>query len=809
MTPKQNRYVDTAGEELAPSRLYHSCDLSSLEFDDTSQLAPLDRTLGQERALEAIEFGIGMAHEGYNLYLMGSTGLGKHRVIRQALEKMRDQAPAPADWCYIANFAEPHRPFALKLPPGRGRTLRQGMRQLVEDLLNAIPAAFQSSEYNQRAEAISEDFKGREEQAAQALGKHAKKQNIALIHTPSGYTLAPLRDDHMLSSDDFDKLPAEEQERLGKIIDELKEELKKIMSRIPIWQREMRKRFKALEREIADNTVSQLVAELEERYRDLPEVLEYLQAVKQDVVEHLEPFRQGDGADGKAPSPDDLQFNRYQINLLVDNAGSSGAPVVYENNPTYLNLIGRVEHIARLGTLSTDFTLIKPGALHRANGGYLILDAVKLLTNPFSWEALKRLLKAREIRIEALERLLSLTGTTSLEPQPIPLDIKVALLGERLLYYLLKAYDPEFGQLFKVAADFAEAIPRAAGNDPLYARFIAGLQQREQLRPLQCSAVELLVEQAARRAADGDKLSLDISGLLDLLKESDYWSARGGSTLILREHVQAAVDAQRHRLDQMREQLQEEILRGTLMIDTRGSQLGRINGLSVFFAGDHAFGIPTRISATARLGSGEVIDIQREVDQGGPIHSKGVFILSSYLARRHAKHQPLCLAASLVFEQTYGSIEGDSASAAELCALLSAIGDLPLKQSLAITGSVNQHGEIQAIGGINEKIEGFFAICRARGLSGEQGVIMPQANRPHLMLRRELVEAVAAGSFHIYAVRHVDQAMELLSGQSAGTPDTEGVYPPHSVNGQIQLRLAEWFNLRQQFAAEHGGGDRG
>ena len=801
--------MDAAGEELASSRLYQSCDLSQLEFDDTSELAPLDETLGQERALEAIEFGVGITHEGYNLYLMGSTGLGKHRVIRQALEKQRGQAPIPGDWCYIANFAEPHRPFALKLPPGRGRALREEMRQLVEDLLNAIPAAFQSSEYNQRAEAISKSFKSREEQAAEALGKQAKKQNIALIHTPSGYTLGPLREGHMLSSDDFDKLPAEEQEKLEGVMEELKEELKKTMNRVSIWQREMRKRFKALEREIADDTVNQLVAELEEHHRDLPEVLEYLHAVKRDVVEHLEPFRQGDGSDGKTPSPDDIQFNRYQINLLVDNAGSSGAPVVYENNPTYLNLIGRVEHIARLGTLTTDFTLIKPGALHRANGGYLILDAVKLLTNSFSWEAVKRVLKAREIRIEALERLLSLAGTTSLEPQPIPLDIKVALIGDRLLYYLLKAYDPEFGQLFKVAADFAEEMPRAGGNAPLYARFIASLQQREQLRPLQRSAVELLVEQAARRAADGDKLSLDVSGLLDLLKESDYRSARAESQLIRREHVQAAVDAQKHRLDQMREQIQEEILRGTLLIDTRGSQLGRINGLTVIFAGDHAFGMPTRISATARLGSGEVTDIQREVDQGGPIHSKGVFILSSYLARRYAKYQPLSLAASLVFEQTYGTIEGDSASAAELCALLSAIGDLPLQQSLAITGSINQHGEIQAIGGINEKIEGFFDICRARGLTGEQGVIIPQANRPHLMLRRELVEAVAAGGFHIYTVRHVDQAMELLTGQSAGVPDAEGVYPPESVNGRVQLRLAEWFTLRQQLAAEHGGGAQG
>jgi len=808
VTQSRDNPVATAGEELTPSQLYHNCDLSQLEFDDTSQLQPQEQTIGQERALQAIEFGVGIAHQGYNLYLMGSTGLGKHRVIRQALEQRREQVPAPADWCYIANYAEPHRPYALRLPTGRGRALRADMRQLVEDLLSAIPSAFQSSEYNQRAEAIGKEFKDKEEQAAAALGKQAKEQGIALIHTPTGYTLAPLRDGHMINSEEFDKLPAEEQARMEKIMESLKEELKKTMTQVPIWQRQMRKQFKALEREIGDATVSQLVAELEERYRDLPQVLEYLQAVKQEVVEHLEPFRKGDGNDDKTPSPDDLQFNRYQINLLVDNADTSGAPVVYENNPTYLNLIGRVEHIARLGTLTTDFTLIKPGALHRANGGYLILDAVKLLTNPYSWEALKRLLKAGEIRIEALERLLSLAGTTSLEPQPIPLNLKVALVGERLLYYLLKAYDPEFGQLFKVAADFAEEMPRSGDNDPLYARFIAGLQQHEKLLPLERAAVELLVERAARQAADGDRLSLDVSALLDLLKESDYWAARKQSKLIQREHVQAAVEAQRRRLDQMRERIRDEILRGTLLIDTDGSQLGRINGLTVIDAGDHAFGMPTRISATARLGSGEVTDIQREIDQGGPIHSKGVFILSAYLARRYAKYQPLCLSASLVFEQTYGGIEGDSASAAELCALLSAIGDLPLQQGLAITGSVNQHGEIQAIGGVNEKIEGFFDICRTRGLNGKQGVIMPRSNRPHLMLHEELRAAVAQGKFHIYAVGHVDRAMELLTGLDAGTPNAEGVYPQGSINGQVQIRLAEWFALRQQLAAEHGGEER-
>jgi lon-related putative ATP-dependent protease len=789
---------------LAPNQLYQSCDLSALEFEDTTELTPPAETIGQERALEAIEFGVGIDHDGYNLFLMGSTGLGKHRVIRQSLERHRERAAPPADWCYVANFGEPHRPRALKLPAGRGRELRQDLYQLVDDLLNALPAAFQSDEYNQRAEEIASEFKSLEEKAAEALGKKAKEQGIALIHTPGGYTLAPVRDGHILSNEAFDSLPDEDKAHLEQVMQELKEELRQTMSQVPVWQREMRKRFKALDRDVAQATVNQLVAELGQRYAELPPVMEYLQALELDVVDNLDQFRHSEGGDSKALSPDDAQFNRYKVNLLVDNAEVTGAPVVYENNPNYLNLVGRIEHISRLGTLMTDFTLIKPGALHRANGGFLILDAVKVLTNPFAWEALKRVLKAREIRIEALERLLSLAGTTSLEPQEIPLDIKVALLGDRLLYYLLKAYDPEFGQLFKVAADFAEEMPRMTGQDGLYGRFVAGLQQREKLRPLERAAVELVVERAARRAQDADKLSLDVSSLLDLMKEADFQARRAQSERIRREDVASALEAQQRRVDQLREHIQEEILRGGLMIDTRGSQLGRVNALSVIFTGDHGFGIPSRISATARLGSGEVVDIQREVDQAGPIHSKGVFILSSYLARRYAKFQPLCLSASLAFEQTYGLVEGDSASAAELCALLSAIGDIPLRQSMAITGSVNQHGEIQAIGGVNEKIEGFFDICQGRGLTGEHGVIIPDANRHHLMLRADVIDAVASGAFQVYAVHHVDEAMELLTGQSAGQPDAEGLYPADSVNGQVQLRLSEWFALRQQLAGgEH------
>jgi len=789
---------------LKAADLYQPCDLAGLDFADTSELAPLAPGLGQGRAIEAIDLGVSISHRGYNLYLMGSGGLGKHALIKGFLEQRRRETPTPDDWCYVADFNSPQRPYSLRLPPGRGRHLRADMSQLVEDLLSAVPAAFQGEEYLSRAEEIHKEFKSREEDAVNTIGHQAKERGIALLHTPSGYTLAPMREGHILAPDDFNALPEEEREQIGEVIEALREALQQTLSQVPLWQKEMRGRFKILNQNTMEGTVTSLMGQLVADYADLPRVHDYLTAVRKDMIEHGDIFHQGDGEEGRAPGPGDPSFTRYRINLLVDNSELQGAPVIQEDNPSYLNLLGRIEHIAHLGTLSTDFTLIKAGALHRANGGYLILDALRLLSNPFAWDALKRVLRAGEIRIESLERVLSLAGTTSLEPEPIPAEVKVILVGERPLYYLLNGYDPDFAQLFKIAADFAEEMPRSPRQDPSYAHLVASLQCQERLLPLTPDAVARIIEQAARRVADRERLSLHVGGLLDLLRESDQLARREHLMRIGGAQVEGAIAARHRRLGQMRERLQEEILRGTLFIDTKGSQLGQVNGLSVIAYGDQAFGTPTRISATARLGQGEVIDIQREVAQGGPIHSKGVLILSAYLGRRYARFQPLCLSASLVFEQTYGWVEGDSASAAELCALVSAIGDLPLKQALAITGSVNQHGEVQAIGGVNDKIEVFFEICQARGLTCEEGVIIPHANRKHLMLNKAVREAVARGDFHIYAVGHVDQALELLTGQAAGQPDQDGIYPADSINGQIQERLATFFAVRQQINRNKG-----
>ncbi len=513
-------------------------------------------------------------------------------------------------------------------------------------------------------------------------------------------------------------------------------------------------------------------------------------------------FRKAAEDESRTASAKDPSFTRYQVNILVDNAETKDVPMIYEDNPTYQNLIGRIEHISRLGALHTDFTLIKPGAMHQANGGFLILDAEKVLTNPFAWDGLKRCIKSCEIRIESLERQLSLVSTISLEPQPIPIDLKVLLIGSRLLYYLLKAYDPEFGILFKVTVDLDEELPRESDNELLYARLIATLRHQEGLHDITRNGVVRIVEQCVRQAYSGEKLSLHMGDLIELLQEANYSAAKRDSHLIHKEDVQNAIDSHRHRANQLQEHLQEEILKGRIRLETDGTQLAQVNGLTVIQLGDYTFGAPTRISATARMGGGEVIDIERETEQGGPIHSKGVLILSSYLGERYAKHQPLSLSASLVFEQTYSIVEDYSASAAELCALLSAIGDIPIKQSLAITGSINQHGQLQAIGGACEKIEGFFDICKARGLTGDQGVIIPTANARDLMLNRELVAAAEAGEFSVFTVDHIEQAMELLTGLPAGMPDAQGVYPEGTINHRIQLRLDEWIALRLHYAGQ-------
>jgi lon-related putative ATP-dependent protease len=562
------------------------------------------------------------------------------------------------------------------------------------------------------------------------------------------------------------------------------------------------------------SAVGHLIAELKKRYAGLPAVLGYLATVEQAVIDNVDDFRRTE--DG--PEIGFLGFTlqrpggggslrRYQVNVLIDHGATKGAPVVYEDNPTFPTLIGRIEHIAQMGALVTDFMLIKPGALHRANGGYLILDARKVLLQPFAWEGLKRALSSRELRVESLGQALSLVSTVSLEPEPVPLDLKVVLIGEPLLYYLLSAYDPEFSELFKVAVDFGHDMHWDGQSGELYARLVATLARRDALLPLDRAAVARVIEHAARLVGDAEKLSVQLRVITDLLREADHWAREAGREVIRMTDVQQAIDARIRRMDRIRERMQEAIQRDILMIDTRDAKTGQVNGLSVVDLGHFAFGHPSRITARIRIGKGEVVDIQREVELSGPIHSKGVLILAGFLGARYADDRPLALSASLTFEQTYGEVEGDSASSAELYALLSALADLPIRQSLAVTGSVNQNGEVQAIGGVNEKIEGFFDVCQARGLTGDQGVLIPVANVKHLMLRQDVIAAVRDGKFHIYPVRTIDEGIELLTGIPAGERDANGLFPEGSVNHRVELRLITLAELVREFGQSPRGND--
>jgi len=797
---------------LAASALYQACDLSELDFQSTAELEDLGEIIGQARALEAVHFGIGIKKDGYNIFALGPSGTGKQDVITRLLTQKASIEEAPCDWCYVNNFVTPHKPIKLRLPTGFGRVLRDDMKQLIDELRGAIPALFESDEYHTSVQEIEDELKRKQEQAISEIRQAAHDEHIALIRTPDGFAFAPMQGEEVINPKEFNKLPDETKKKFDAKIEKLQVALEHVLRMIPQWRREARDKLRKLNNEVAMSVVGHLIDELREKNAKHESVLSYFDAVQEDVIANIDDFRGGDEEEAAmiiGAVQGGNRLRRYEVNVLVDHADSSGTPVVYEDNPTYQNLLGRVEHMAMMGALITDFTLIKPGALHRANSGYLILEAYKLFQHPFSWEALKRALRSAEIRIGSLEQMLSLVSTVSLEPEPIPLDVKVVLVGDRILYYLLHQLDPEFQELFKVAADFDDQMERSPENQQLYARLIASLAKKEELRAIDKSGVARIIEHSARVTENADKLSTHMRSICDLLCEADYWAGQHGRDLVSAEDVQTAINAQIRRSSRMKERLQEYIQRGILLIDSSGASVGPVNGLTVIELGNISFGTPIRITARVRMGEGDVLDIEREADLGGPIHSKGVMILSGFLGARFAREYPLALSASLVFEQSYGKVEGDSASSAELYALLSALSETPIKQTFAVTGSVNQHGQVQAIGGVNQKIEGFFDICKERGLSGEQGALIPKSNVGDLMLRRDVVEAVEQGKFHIYAVETIDQGIELLTGVPAGEPDAEGHYPENTINWRVAQQLIKFAETRQEFGDSKKDHDEG
>jgi len=799
------RGTKSAVRPLSADQLYRACDLSCLAFGSTAELEPIDGMIGQARALEALEFGTKIDKAGFNLFVIGGTGVGMRDAVKAMLAEEARARPGPPDWVYVNNFMKPDRPVAIELPSGRAAGFKDAMHKLVEDLKSAAPAAFQSEDYQTRRDTIDETFQKKQFEAFTALREKAAKKSILLLRTPVGFAMAPAENGEVVPPDQFNTWPEEKRAETQAEIAALEEELERIVRQIPQWDKQRRDEVRALDRETAKYAVDHLIEEVSAAFADVPRVAEHIEAVRADLIENVPIFATARAEGGEADPARAAAFERYEVNPLIAQNGAPGAPLVEELHPTLGNLIGRIDYVSAHGVLVTNFLLIKAGAIHRASGGYLLLDARALLMEPFSWTALKRTLKRGEIAIEDVGRFLGLTSTVSLEPDPIPLEVKVVLIGDRLLYFLLFAYDPELAEHFKVLVDFEDEFARTPETEAVFARLAGSIAKRDGLRALEREATARVVEHAARLADHSGKLSLSVTNLRETLIEADFCAREAGRETIARADVERALQARVRRASRLRDRTRETIIERIALIDTDGARVGQVNGLSVIEIGGFAFGRPTRITCQTRLGAGKVVDIEREVELGGPIHSKGVLILSGFLAGRYALDAPMSLFASLVFEQSYGGVEGDSASSAELYALMSALADAPLRQDLAVTGSVNQLGDVQAIGGVNEKIEGFFDICAARGLTGSQGVLIPNANVQHLMLREDVVKACADGRFAVYPIACIEEGVALLTGLGAGERQADGTFPPGSVNRRVEDCLRSFADIRKNFGKEGVG----
>lgn len=792
---------------LTAQQLRSFCEKAEFSFTNTDDIDDFEGFVGQDRAIDALSFAVEIDRPGYNMFLMGSTGLGKHTLLKRFLDDASSEQNAADDWCYVFNFDNPQKPKAINLPAGQGRQFRDDMRELVQDLLTAIPNAFESEQYYTRQQEVRDSLKEQTHAAFSSFEEEAKQHDVVFLastsakHGEEELTFAPIKNGKKLSAEEYEKLSAKDKKKYEEVIAVLEERLNKLIRQRNQWQKEAREKISEINREVGMFAAAHLIDEVKIKYKEIKAITNYLIDVQEDVINGLYEFREHEHADVVDETGEDYYgFEHYEVNLIVDNESNSGAPIIYEDNPMYQNLLGRVEYISQMGTQVTDYRFIKPGTLHKANGGYLIIDAHKLLTQPYSWEALKRVLVSKEIIIQSLGDAAGLVNTVSLEPESIPFDIKVVLVGSRALYYLLEEDDPEFSELFKVEVDFSESIESTKESLNQYAQVIATLIRKNKLAAFEQDAVKCVIEYGMRQVEDTSQLSTHMHSMVDLLIESDYWSRKSHNSpsAVTRADVQLAIDKQIYRADRSRDRIYDEINKGTVLIDVSGEKTATVNGLFVIETGRLEFAQPARITANVRIGDGDIIDIEREVDLGGSLHSKGVLILSSYLGSHYATGKPLSLAASLVFEQSYASVDGDSATVGELCALVSAISKVPVKQSLAITGSADQHGNVQAIGGINEKIEGFFDICMQKGLTGEQGVILPATNVSHIILRDDVVDAIDKKQFFLYPVNTVDDAISLLTGLPAGERDAEGEFPEDTVNFKVEQRLLELAELKHE-----------
>lgn len=802
--------------KLTSDQLYRKCDPSKFDFNSTADLEERLSALGQDRAIHAVELGIHIKSRGYNLFCLGPEGTGKTSLVKRILEKEAKNRKTPDDWAYVYNFDEPYKPIAISFPAGQAAEFAKDVDELLEELSDSLPEIIESEEYKAALGIIRQKYKTKKEEYINVLQKKAKGKRVSLLHMQMGLVVAPMKDGEVLSPDAFEQLPEEEKKMVMDDLNAMQEEIENATQDLPRWEEKQKREITVLREKFVRSAVKDPIDALRKKYKSL-QPSRFLKQIQDNILNNIDDFVPTDsdkqaaaaGAEedplqlllSKMKQPEEDKFAKFKVNVIVKNVPDSGAPIITVDYPTQGNLVGKVERIQQYGALLTDFTLIKAGALHQANGGFLLLDARKVLEQPYAWDSLKRAIASKRVKIEAPSEETSFT-TISLDPEPIPLDIKVVLTGDFEIYELLSERDPDFRDFFKVEADFGMIMDRNAENEIEYAKLIGSLSKKKQLRSLNRQAVARVIEYASRLADDAGKLTAHISSIGDLLREADYWARVSNSKQIGKNHIDQAIEAQIYRSDRIKKAMLEEIDKGTILMDVKGERVGQINGLVVYDFSRYSFGKPARITTQVRIGKGDFMDIEREISMSGPIHTKGVLILKSLISNRFAKHSPLSLSASIVFEQSYGGVDGDSASSTEYYCLLSAISNIPIKQNIAVTGSINQFGEIQPIGGVNEKIEGFFDVCAHDGLTGKQGVIIPRTNVDNLMLRADIVQAVEEGRFTIYAIDTVDDGIEILTGVKAGKADNNGNYPKGTVNYLVEESLRQYYQDYARYAKE-------
>ncbi len=791
--------------KLPIEKLRNVCDTNFMHCDSTKDLVPLSEIVGQDRAVRALKFALGIKSHGFNVFVAGYPGTGRKTAVKSFVEAQAKTQPIPPDWCYVNNFGNQYEPKALQLPPGKGKLFRDDMKGFIENIKSALPKAFESEDYVARREATVRNLENQRKKLIDDLTAKAQSEGFVIQTTPVGLLLVPVLDGKPLSEEEIIALPQRTKDKLNEKRERIETEFRNTMRQLLDMERQIHEALKKLNREVALYAIGNQVQSLLEKYRLSTEVVDYLKAVENDILENLSQFaRRGEQQQQlpfQMPWAKEEPYKKYEVNVVIDNSNTTGAPVIMDTNPTYPNLLGKTEKEAQFGALTTDFTMIRAGSIQKANGGYLIIPVENLLRDPFAYDGLKRDIRDEKMYIEEPEQRYGYLSIKSLKPQPIPLTAKIVLIGDPYVYQLMFTMDPDFQELFKIKAEFDTTMPRTDDRVKQYAAFVCALCEKEHLKHLDGTGLAKLVEYSSRIVEDQYKLSTQFSVIADLVREANYYATEDNTEFITGEQVRKAIEEKIYRSKLIQEKIQEMIQRGFFLIDTVEQKVGQVNGLSVMGLGDFAFGTPSRVTASIGLGREGVIDIEREAKMGGPIHTKGVLILSGYINDKYARDKPLSLNARLVFEQNYEGVEGDSASSTELYSILSSLSGLPIKQNLAVTGSVNQKGEVQAIGGVNEKIEGFYEVCKFKGLTGEQGVMIPESNVQNLMLKEEVIDAVKAGKFNIYPVKTIDEGIEVLTGTKAGQRRADGTFEESTVNFFVDKALREMADKLKEYPA--------